>query len=319
MVGGWANPSAWRYIYTCQNLALFKKLTPKTNPSPLRLFCTEQQRKDNLTWRPSCFRLVFRTQEVMTIGCCFLETESEEKRRKQKHRKKYTADDYAECHIIEPVLWHMVDPSGLRISPVFFFSIPDFDTSCFVLHPQLWWKHRCSGIVPVVCRGARQLVLCPSVDFSCFVWHLMGYRSGWNTNGVASTAWRVKRSIGGSLLLPISIIQGYSRPFMLDHACVFCQIWFWAGYGMMDPWIPTQIRHPTILHLQITPRHNDAFYVNYTVYSINIYIQYIIAIRQEKAAQSLSHWQRKRWRSLSTPTCCAVQRGRTSRQLAEML
>ena len=178
MVGGWANPSAWRYIYTCQNLALFKKLTPKTNPGPLRLFCTEQQRKDNLTWRPSCFRLVFRTQEVMTIGCCFLETESEEKRRKQKHRKKYTADDYAECHIIEPVLWHMVDPSGLRISPVFFFSIPDFDTSCFVLHPQLWWKHRCSGIVPVVCRGARQLVLCPSVDFSSFVWHLMGYRSG---------------------------------------------------------------------------------------------------------------------------------------------
>ena len=87
MVGGWANPSAWRHIYTCQNLALFKKLTPKTNPGPLRLFCTEQQRKDNLTWRPSCFRLVFRTQEVMTIGCCFLETESEEKRRKQKQRK----------------------------------------------------------------------------------------------------------------------------------------------------------------------------------------------------------------------------------------
>ena len=169
----------------------------------------------------------------------------------------------------------MVDPSGLRISPVFLFSIPDFDTSCFVLHPQLWWKHRCSGIVPVVCRGARQLVLCPSVDFGCFVPFCasvaMGYRSGWNTSGVASTAWRVKRSIGGSLLLPISIIQGYSRPFMLDHACVFCQIWFWAGYGMMDPWIPTQIRHPTILHLQITPSHNDAFYVNYTVYSINIY------------------------------------------------
>lgn len=134
----------------------------------------------------------------------------------------------------------MVDPSGLRISPVFLFSIPDFDTSCFVLHPQLWWKHRCSGIVPVVCRGARQLVLCPSVAFDGRP------RSRWNTSGVAPTAWRVNRPLEVpyfSQYQSFKDIQGYSRPFMLDHACVFCQIWFWAGYGMMDPCIRTQIRH----------------------------------------------------------------------------
>ena len=221
----------------------------------------------------------------MTIGCCFLETESEEKRRKQKHRKKYTADDYAECHIIEPVLWHMVDPSGLRISPVFLFSIPDFDTSCFVLHPQLWWKHRCSGIVPVVCRGARQLVLCPSVDFSSFVWHLMGYRSGWNTSGVASTAWRVH----WRFLTSPNI--NHSRIFKAIHVwpclCFLPDLvlsWLWND-GSMDTYSnPT---YPTILHLQITPSHNYAFwfYVYYTVYSISIYSVYIyniIAIRQEK-------------------------------------
>ena len=114
----------------------------------------------------------------------------------------------------------------------------------------------------------------------------------------------------------IKDIQGHSCLTML--VCFLPDLvlsWLWND-GSMDTYSnPT---YPTTLHLQITPIHNDAFYVDYTVYSINIYsIQ--LPIRQEKTAQSLSHWQRKRWRSLSTPTCCAVQRGRTSRQLAEML